>query len=238
MNLTRKLIAEFYAAALFCFTVFCTGNDAILVGCAFWMGIQGTGYINPFHYNPLVQIASFLHKRITHYLTEKDKHYLMLSIPTQILGSLVGALFSWWIYEPNFYFKPNIDFTVSQYFIAEAIYSSHIVLICLGVGQWSESKLIGLFAISGGITAGILTVGKLSGACFNPTTCVIINFVHAMRTHSSEPLDHLWLYILAPLAGAVVALFLGIIIHPKPEEKKHLHKPISSEDSSLASEKR
>ena len=191
MNLIRKLIAEFYAVALFSFTVFCTGNNAILVGFAFWMGIQGTGFINPFHYNPMVQIASLFHKRLTHYLNEKDKLYLLLSIPIQIIGSLVGCLFGWWIYESNFYFKPNSDFTISQYFIAEAIYSSHIVLICLGVGQWSESKLIGLFAISGGITAGIYTVGKLSGACFNPTVCFVVNFVHAMKSNSSEGLEHL-----------------------------------------------
>ena len=230
MNLIRKLLGEFYATVIFTFTVFGSSNDPILVALAFWAGIQGTGFINPFHFNPLVQLSSVVHKRITHFLTEKDKHYLFYSIPTQMLGALVGALFAWWIYEPTFYFQPGSAYSVPQYFFAELIFSSHLILICIGVGQWSESRLIGLFAICGGITSGILTVGRISGACFNPTVCFMINFVHAMKTDGSEGLEYLWLYFVAPFVGAIVAIVLGIIIHPKPEEKKHVRVPTSNTD--------
>ena len=185
------------------------------------MCIQGTGFINPFHFNPMVMISSIFHKRISHYLTEKDRLYLLYSIPVQIVGSIVGAFFALWIYDSNFYFEPGAEYNGAQSFFAELIFSSHLVLISIAVGQWAESRLIGLFAISGGITAGIFTVGKISGACFNPTVCFIINFVHSVKTGSSESLTNLWLYIFAPLVGAAIATILGVIIHPKPEEKKH-----------------
>ena len=199
------------------------------------MTIQGTGYINPLHLNYLVQLSSFLHKMVTHHLTDKDKYYLLYSIPVQIIGSLVGALFSWWIYDSDFYFQPNSNYTIGQYFMAEVIFSSHIVLICIAIGQWAESRLIGLFAISGGITTGILTVGKLSGACLNPTSCIVINFVQAMRSINSKSLDHLWLYVFAPIIGAIIALILGVIIHPKPEKKKTQGRTIIDEEASESS---
>ena len=94
MNLIRKLIGEFYACALFTFVVSSTSNDAIVVGLGYWMCIQGTGFINPFHFNPMVMISSIFHKRISHYLTEKDRLYLLYSIPVQIVGSIVGAFFA------------------------------------------------------------------------------------------------------------------------------------------------
>ena len=222
MNLFRKLAGEFYATALFTFVVYATSNEAILVGFAFWACVQGTGYIIPFHLNPMVQLSSYVHKRLTHYLTQKDKHYLLCSISTQMIGSLVGALFAWWIYEPVFYFKPGAGYTASQYYFAEMIFSSQLVLICIALGQWSESRLIGLFAISGAITTGILTVGKISGACFNPTVCFMINFVHAMKSDTDEGLEYLWLYIVGPFFGAIVGTIIGIILHPKHEEKKRV----------------
>jgi glycerol uptake facilitator-like aquaporin len=237
MNLTRKLLAEFYASAFYSFVVFGTENNAVLVGFVFWSGVQGTGFISPFHFNSLAQISSFFHKRITHYLALKDKNYLIRSIPVQILGNFIGALFAWWIYDNNFYFKPNTEYNVGQYFFAEAIFTSQIVLIALALGQWSESKLIGLFALSGGLTTGILTVGYISGACFNPTVCFTINFVQAIRSKSQEPLKYLWLYIAAPVIGSLFGTILGIIIHPKPEEKKHHKNAPTGESARLESPK-
>lgn len=221
MNLKRKLLAETYATALLTFVIMATNLNASLVGLAFWMCIQGTNMIHAFHFNPVVQIASIIHKRGVHHLSQNDKRYLMWSIIAQIIGAIVGTFVGWWIYDSKFYYKPGADYSNSQRFFAELFFSIHFVLVSLGFTYWSDNKLIGDLAVSGALTAGILTVGHISGACFNPTICITINIIQGLREEGkSEYFEYLWIYFVAPLLGCLIAAGLSCIIHTPPVEVK------------------
>ncbi|CAG9321123.1 unnamed protein product [Blepharisma stoltei] len=218
MNLLKKLCAEAYATALLTLVIVGKNLDGPLVGCAFWMCIQGTNMIHSFHFNPCVQIASIIHKKALNQLTNKDRQYLLWSIFAQIIGAIPGVFAAWWIYDSDFYYKTGHKYNDAQKFFAEMLFSVHFILCTMGITFWPDNKLIGSLVVSGALTAGIETVGHISGACFNPTICFTVNIIQGIRTGDSEHFEYLWLYFTAPVIAIFISAGLACIIHFPPEK--------------------
>ncbi|CAG9322026.1 unnamed protein product [Blepharisma stoltei] len=234
MNLKHKFCAEAYGTFLLTFVIVAKDYEATLIGPAFWMCVQGTNMIHSFHFNPCVQIASLLHKKGTHNLILKDKKFLLWSLLAQIIGAIPGVFAAWWIYDSDFYFKTGDDYNDAQKFFAELIFCIHIILCPLGLTYWPHNKLIGSLVVSGGITAGIITVGHISGACFNPTICFTVNIIQGIRTGDSEHFEYLWIYFIAPVIAMLIAAGLACIIHfPTEPEKPILHEGIAGRNNGV-----
>jgi aquaporin Z len=90
--------------------------------------------------------------------------------------------------------------TVGQAWALEVVLTAILMYLILAVSSGSREKAItaGL-AIGGMVTLGALLGGPVSGASMNPVRSLAPAVV-------SGRLDHLWIYLTAPLVGAAVAV--------------------------------
>ena len=80
------------------------------------------------------------------------------------------------------------------------------MLVILNVAMSPRTRGNAYYGIAIGltVTAGIVAVGDMSGAVFNPAVAlgpIIIDVIV-----NSGPVSSIWIYILAPVSGAVAAV--------------------------------
>jgi aquaporin TIP len=91
--------------------------------------------------------------------------------------------------------------------------------------QGSQSNL--LFAILAGFFIAITLTREISGGHINPGVTLAIYFAEQDEKEKIEKANTLWMYIVAQVAGALTAVFLGMIIYNDnsfkiaPHEKSH-----------------
>ena len=201
----RRYIAEGIGtfALVFCGTgaiiINDVSNGAVShVGIALTFGLIVTAMIYTFgsvsgaHINPAVTIAfSF-----TDLFKKKD-------IIPYIIAQLIGALLASVVLRFLFQSHENLGATIpagdwSQSFVLEIILTYFLMLVIIFV---SENKSIAQFTgIVVGATVALeaMFAGPICGASMNPARSIAPAFV-------SGNLIDLWIYILAPIIGAILA---------------------------------
>jgi MIP family channel proteins len=194
-------------------SVFATRLDllglAVVHGLAL-MGIVYTiGSISGAHVNPAVTLALLGIRKIT----GRDAGFYILA---QVLGGVVGA----WLAKEFFlgrgtlvnYGTPGVNDTMLQggkiglAFLAEAIGAFLIVWAVMGTAvNPNAPKGVAGAAIGGALALGVLIFGPATGASFNPARWLGPALVSGQWTDA-------WLYILAPIVGAVAAAFLYLSV--------------------------
>jgi len=77
--------------------------------------------------------------------------------------------------------------------------------------QGSQSNL--LFAILAGFFIAITLTREISGGHINPGVTLAIYFAEQDEREKNEKANQLWMYIVAQVAGALSAVFLGMIMY-------------------------
>ncbi|GAC1386331.1 MAG: aquaporin [Ginsengibacter sp.] len=203
----NKLFSEFLGTFIM---VFC-GTGAIIidhqsngavshVGVAITFGlivmslIYTLGNISGAHMNPAVTIAFTVAKRFS-----------VSNVLPFILSQLLGAIFASFILKLIFpssqYLGNTIPFGSDiQSFILECILTFILMLVIINVATGSKEQ--GMFA---GIAIGSIVLleamfaGPISGASMNPARSIGPAII-------SGHLEHLWIYIFAPVIGATIAI--------------------------------
>jgi aquaporin Z len=178
-----------------------TGGSITHVGVALTFGmtvmvmIYTFGDISGAHLNPAVTIGFWASRRLPG-----------REIPGYIISQIVGALLASGVLRVLFPDNPLLGATMPagselQSFILEFILTFFLMLTILNVSTGAKEK---------GITAGIavgsiigleaMFAGPICGASMNPARSLAPALV-------SGHLEHLWLYIAAPLLGTVSAKF-------------------------------
>jgi aquaporin Z len=178
-----------------------SGGVVTHVGIALTFGlvvlamIYTFGDISGAHLNPAVTIGFWVARR----MPVRD---VLPYTASQTLGAIAASATLWFLFPQN---KP-LGATLpagsdSQSFVLEAILSFLLMLTILSVSTGAKEK---------GITAGIavgsviameaLFAGPISGASMNPAR----SFAPALV---SGHLQHLWIYLVAPVIGATAATF-------------------------------
>ena len=100
----------------------------------------------------------------------------------------------------------------SQSFVLEVILTSILMLVILAVsGGPKEKGMTAAIAIGATVALEALFAGPISGASMNPARSL------APATVSGE-FAHLWVYLAAPLAGALIAVPLArATVRPRTE---------------------
>jgi aquaporin NIP len=204
----KKYLAEFIGTFAI---VFC-GTGAIVInqesnGAISHMGIAITfglivmcmiytfGEISGAQFNPAVTIAfTFAGKH--------DKKEVLPYIGSQIAGAFLGSF----ILKLLFPLNQNLGATLpagsqGQSFVLEIILTFLLMLVILHVSQ--GSKETGLFAgivIGSTVLLEAMFAGPICGASMNPARSLSPAMV-------SGNIHDLWIYMLAPVLGAILAAF-------------------------------
>ena len=151
------------------------------------------------HINPAVSIGFFL----TNDLNNKELLGFMSS-------QLLGALFASFTISCLFVSHDGLGTTlplggVPQSFLLECILSFFLMLVILGVSQNEKTRSYTPIAVGGIIFLEALFAGPIFGASMNPARSIAPALV-------SGDLTSLWIYIIAPIVGVIVAVVLWRIL--------------------------
>lgn len=107
------------------------------------------------------------------------------------------------------YFDLPHNYDAVSAFLAEMIYTTLIVGCALMVGHTNDSIVIVSSGVATAVFGGVLGVGLISGACFNPAVGLAANIVHYIN--KGDHFGHTWIYILAPFLGGIIAALLSTV---------------------------
>ena len=211
----NKMIAE--VIGTFVLVLFGTGT-AVLGGGVDGVGILGIsmafglsivamayciGTVSGCHVNPAVSVAMFVNKRIT---AVELGFYLAGQIVGAILGSAVLYFFLSTSDLPLTNFGQNSfgALGASGAFVAEFILTFVFVLVIIVVtGRNGNANLAGLVIGFTLVLIHLLGI-PLTGTSVNPARSL-----GPAIFAGGEALSQLWVFIIAPIAGGVVAAILG-----------------------------
>lgn len=203
----KKYIAEFIGT----FTLVFCGCGAIVTnefsqgtvthsGIALTFGlvvmslIYAFGEISGAHFNPAVTLAFTYAKKFP--LKEVPKYIL-----AQCIGAIIAAALLLVLFPDNEFLGttlPKID--VWRVFLFEVILTFFLMLVIINVSTGSkESGIMAGIAIGGVVWLEAQFAGPITGASMNPARSIGPALV-------SGHLEYLWLYILAPIIGAILAV--------------------------------
>lgn len=236
----RKYLAELIGT--FVLTFFGCGV-AVYVGCGTVLGGQAAvlatalafgltvvvmsvtvGKISGCHLNPAISLAMFLDKK----LTSKD---FVGYVVFQIIGAIIAGLLlytflmlgdglSWsevaeiapgtnWV-DPHSY-----DNVLALGFLTEIVLTFVFVLIVFGATSKNSGAINGGLYIGLGLTMVHLVGIAITGTSVNPARSIGVGILA-----TGEPLSQLWVFIVAPFVGAILAWVVWKFILRDPAEEQ------------------
>jgi len=177
-----------------------TGGEVTHVGIAITWGLIVMAMIYAFgetsgaHFNPAVTIAfayakKFAWKEVPKYIT------------AQVLGAFVASLVLWFLFPASEYLGatiPTVD--VWRAFVLELLLTFFLMVVIINVSTGSkEMGIIAGIAVGGVVLLEAMFAGPITNASMNPARSIAPNIV-------SGNIEGLWLYIVAPILGALLAV--------------------------------
>lgn len=215
--LSRRLCAE--AFGTFCL-VFAgtgavvvnevTGGGVTHVGVALTFGlvvmasIYALGSVSGSHINPAVTLGLCAAGRC-------GRSHVLPYIGSQCAGALLASGTLRLLFPESSTLGATIPAgSALQSLLLEFVLTLILMVVILSVSAGGdEARLLGGVVIGGVVGFEALFAGPISGASMNPARSLAPAVV-AMH------LDHLWIYLLAPVAGALVGVPLWRCIHSSP----------------------
>jgi aquaporin NIP len=209
MSITKKIVAEFTGTYIL---IFC-GTGAIIIdqvtnGAVTHVGVAVTfglvvmsliytlGDISGAHMNPAVSIAFVVAKRFS-----------IKQLLPYIFGQVAGAIAA--SFTLKFLFPSNVLLGATlpagsdlQSFVLELLLTFFLMFVIINVA--TGNKEVGMFAglaIGSVVLLEAMFAGPICGASMNPARSIGPAVV-------SMHLEHLWIYMTAPVIGALLSIFL------------------------------
>lgn len=224
-RLSQKIVAELLGTMIFVYgvcacNIFASDVASAVVGSCFMGGviIYIFGRISGAHFNPAVSLALFLRHKL-------QAVELISYIIAQIVGGFIGAvlvglcrrakfkilaaneipesLYEYWgAYNKNgwYYISPFIFEILGTFLLIMFILASCERDNYLGptLGFAFSTVLIALSGAGGGI----------SGCSLNPARSFGPALLQIMAGGRSTPMKQIWIYVVGPLLGAIIAAFV------------------------------
>lgn len=178
-------------------------------GIAFTFGfivmvmIYALGPISGAHFNPAVTIAFTIAKRF-------PAKQILPYILSQAIGAILGSAVLRVLFANNELLGATLPSgSVLQSFILETILTFFLMLVIIHVATGSKEQ--GMFAglaIGSTVLLEAMFAGPICGASMNP----IRSIAPALM---SGHLEHLWIYITAPILGAILAVVVWQLLKIK-----------------------
>ncbi|KAB1153646.1 aquaporin [Tenacibaculum aiptasiae] len=204
----RKYIAEFIGtfALVFCGTGAVIVNSLSegslgLLGISAVFGIVIMGIIYVFgafsgvHINPAVTIALVVGKLMP---KREVIHYVI----AQVLGAFLASVLLYLIFPETQTLGETLPSEgIISSFALETVLTFFLMLTILGVTSQKEYSHLAGIVIGVFVTGIILIAGPISGGSFNPARSLAPAVL-------SGNIHLLWIYIIAPMLGSVLAMLL------------------------------
>ena len=186
-----------------------TGGDVTHVGVAFAFGrvvmamIYTVGDVSGAHLNPAVTLGFWAVGRLR-----------ASEVPPYVFSQCTGALVASFVVRALFPESTSLGATVPagdtfQAFLLELLLTALLMFVILGVSTGTKEKsVIAGIAVGGTVALGALLGGPVSGASMNPARSL-------GPALASSNFEHLWLYLTAPIVGAVLAVGAYNCIHTR-----------------------
>ena len=212
----KNYISEFIGtfAMIFCGTGAMTineitGGDVTHVGIGITWGlivmamIYAFGEISGAHFNPAVSIAFAYAKKFS--WKEVPKYIFF-----QVAGAFAASLLLMWLFPESELLGatiPTVD--VWRAFVLELILTFFLMVVIINVSTGSkEVGMMAGIAIGSVVLLEALFAGPITNASMNPARSLAPNIV-------SGNIKELWLYILAPIIGALLAVVSCKFVKPE-----------------------
>jgi aquaporin Z len=211
--MTRRLFAEFFGTFALVFAgcgaiVFDSVNPGKIghIGIALSFGlvvlamIYAVGSVSGAHLNPAVTVGLWLAKRV-------PGSQVLPFMATQCVGALAASALLFAMYPAH----PTLGATIPHgpawhSFVLELWLTAVLVFVILAVSIAEPAvRALGGVIVGSVIALEALFAGPISGASMNPAR----SFGPAVM---SGEMEYLWVYLLAPLAGALVAIPACVLI--------------------------
>jgi aquaporin Z len=163
--------------------------------------IYALGDISGAHMNPAVTIAFTIAGRF-------DIKQVFPYILSQIAGALLASVTLHYLFPANEMLGTTLPAgSEMQSFILEFLLTFFLMLVVINVATGSKEQ--GMFAglaIGSVVLLEAMFAGPVCGASMNPARSMAPAFI-------SGHTEHLWIYIIAPIAGAAFAIPVYKILH-------------------------
>ena len=177
-----------------------TGGTVTHPGIAVTFGLIVMGMIYAFgdisgaHINPAVTIAFAYAKKF-------PWKEVPLYVVAQLIGAMAASGLLFYLFPENELLGTTLpQIGVLKVFIFEILLSFFLMVVIINVSTGSkEIGVIAGIAIGGVVLLEALFAGPITGASMNPARSIAPALV-------SGNLQHLWLYITAPIIGCILAV--------------------------------
>ncbi|QIE60819.1 aquaporin [Rasiella rasia] len=205
--MTKRIIAEAIGtfALVFCGTGAIvinefTGGTVTHPGIAITFGLIVMGMIYAFgdisgaHINPAVSIAFAYAKKF-------PWKEVPLYVLAQLIGAIAASLLLLFLFPENELLGTTLPkIGVFKVFVFEILLSFFLMVVIINVSTGAkEIGVIAGIAIGGVVLLEALFAGPITGASMNPARSLAPALV-------SGNLQHLWLYLIAPIIGCIIAV--------------------------------
>lgn len=194
-----EFIGTFFLVLTVCLTA-PTGNPLapLAIGASLMIMVYMGGHISGGHYNPAVSLAAALRGALP--MGQLVPYWLV-----QCLGAVVAALAAKYALAIPFACAPATGVGAGQALLIEFLFTFALCLVVLQTATAKKTEGNSYYGLAIGFTIVVAAFagGGISGGAFNPGVGLGPIVVNALTAGGS--FSNLWLYLVGPLAGGVVA---------------------------------
>ncbi|HWV99455.1 MAG TPA: aquaporin [Candidatus Acidoferrum sp.] len=205
----NKYVTELIGTFFLVLTVGCTviiGGPGVVaplaIGSALMVMIYAGGHVSGGHYNPAVTLGVWRRGRCA---TKDVVPYLVAQIGGAALAALAVSVLRGDHTASLMTVRPG------PALLAEFLFTFALVYVVLNSATAKATAGNSFYGLAIGFTVmtGAFSVGSVSGGAFNPAVAVGISIM------GLSPWSNLWIYLVANLAGGLVAARTFAVINPE-----------------------
>jgi len=179
----------------------------LAIGSALMIMVYMGGHVSGGHYNPAVSLAVMMRGKL------ESKELLPYWV-SQIVGALLAAAIVFAVTGSTFAPAPGVDSSTMSALVIEFLFSFALCLVVLNTATASATEGNSFYGLAIGFTVmvGAFSGGAISGGAFNPAVGIGPIVMNAIAGGGS--FADVWLYLVGPLLGGVVAAAVFKMQHP------------------------
>ncbi|HTS87204.1 MAG TPA: MIP/aquaporin family protein [Gemmatimonadales bacterium] len=170
----------------------------LAIGASLMIMVYMGGHVSGGHYNPAVSLAAALRGKLA---AREIAPYMV----AQVLGAIVASLAVYLTAGQTFAPSPAPTSSTLAALLVEALFTFALCIVVLNTACHPKTQGNSFYGLAIGFTifVGAAAGGGISGGAFNPAVGTGPILVRALLAGGT--LDHLWLYLVGPFLGSVLA---------------------------------